>query len=68
MSPMPTLILRQNQDEKELFNAISPSFSRFMIGNLLRDYNAQKEKGVPVTQIFKYKLSNVLTQCTILFQ
>ena len=53
---MPASILPQNQDEKELFNAISSFFSRFKIGNLLRACNAQKEKGVPVTRIFKYKL------------
>ena len=58
---MPTSILPQNQDEKELFNAISSFFSRFKIGNLLRACNAQKEKGVPVTRIFKYKLCNVFT-------
>ena len=58
---MPTSILPQNQDKKELFNAISSFFSRFTIGNLLRACNAQKEKGVPVTRIFKYKLCNVFT-------
>ena len=58
---MPTSILPQNQDEKELFNAISSFFSRFTIGNLLRACNAQKAKGVPVTRIFKYKLCNVFT-------
>ena len=58
---MPASILPQNQDEKELFNAISSFFSRFKIGNLLRACNAQKEKGVPVTRIFKYKLCNVVT-------
>ena len=58
---MPTSILPQNQDEKKLFNAISSFFSRFTIGNLLRACNAQKEKGVPVTRIFKYKLCNVFT-------
>lgn len=58
---MLTSILPQNQDEKELFNAISSFFSRFTIGNLLRACNAQKEKGVPVTRIFKYKLCNVFT-------
>ena len=58
---MPTSILPQNQDEKELSNAISSFFCRFKIGDLLRACNAQKEKGIPVTQIFKYKLCNVFT-------
>ena len=45
---MPTSILPQNQDEQELYNAISSFFRRFKIGNLLRKCNAQKEKGIPV--------------------
>ncbi|MQN00749.1 MAG: hypothetical protein DUD27_07305 [Lachnospiraceae bacterium] len=53
---MPTSILPQNQDEQELYNAISSFFRRFKIGDLLRKCNAQKEKGIPVIQIFKYKL------------
>ena len=56
---MPASILPQNQDEMELSNAISSFFYRFKIGNLLRICNAQKEKGVPVTRIFKYKLCSV---------
>lgn len=57
---MPNSILPQDQDGQELFNAISSFFSKFKIGDLLRKFNAQKEKGVPVTQIFKYKLCNAL--------
>lgn len=34
---MPTSILPQNRDEKELFNAISSFFCRFKIGDLLRN-------------------------------
>ena len=56
---MPTSILPQNQDEQELYNAISSFFCKFKIGNLPRKCNAQKEKGIPVIQIFKYKLCNV---------
>ena len=52
-------ILPQDQDGQNLFNAISSFFSTFEIGNLLRKCNAQKEKGVPVLDIFKYKLCNV---------
>ena len=36
-------------------------FCKFGIGNLLRKCNAQKEKGVPVIDIFKYKLCNVFS-------
>ena len=56
---MPISILPQDQDGQELFNAISSFFHTFGIGNLLRKCNAQKEKGVPVLDIFKYKLCNV---------
>ena len=58
---MPISILPQDQDGQELFNAISSFFHTFGIGNLLRKCNAQKEKGVPVLDIFKYKLCNVFT-------
>ncbi len=58
---MPISILPQDQDGQELFNAISSFFHTFGIGNLLRKCNAQKEKGVPVLDIFKYKLCNVFS-------
>ena len=58
---MPSSIILQDQDGQELFNAISSFFSTFGIGNLLRKCNAQKEKGVPVIDIFKYKLCNVFS-------
>jgi len=56
---MPASILQQDQDGQELYNAISTFFRKYKIGNLLRKCNAQKEKGVPVLQIFKYKLCNL---------
>ena len=58
---MPNSILPQDQDGQEVFNAISSFFSAFGVGNLLRKCNAQKEKGVPVLDIFKYKLCNVFS-------
>jgi len=58
---MPILILPHGKDGQELFNAISSFFSVFRIGNLLRKCNVQKEKGVSVIDISKYKLCNVLT-------
>lgn len=54
-------IITQDQDGQNLFNAISSFFNIFEIGNLLRKCNAQKEKGVPVIDIFKYKLCNVFS-------
>ncbi len=36
---MPNLILPQDYDRQELFNAISSFFSRFKIGNQLRKCN-----------------------------
>ena len=57
-------ILPQDKDGQELYNAISSFFSSFKIGNLLRKYNAQIEKGVPVLDIFRYKLCNVFSGCS----
>ncbi|MDO5328427.1 MAG: transposase [Clostridia bacterium] len=61
-------ILPQDQDGQELFNAISSFFHTFGIGNLLRKCNAQKEKGVPVLDIFKYKLCNVFSDRSMYMQ
>ena len=65
---MPNSILPQDQDGQELFNAISSFFSCFRIGNLLRKCNAQKEKGVPILDIFKYKLCNVFSDRSMYMQ
>lgn len=65
---MPSSILPQNHDEQELYNAISSFFYKFHLGNLLRKCNGQKEKGVPVIQIFKYKLCNVFTDRSMYIQ
>ena len=65
---MPMSILPQDKDGQELFNAISSFFSTFGIGNLLHKCNAQKEKGVPVINIFKYKLCNVFADRSMYMQ
>ena len=65
---MPNSSLPQDQDGQDLFNAISFFFCRFRIGNLLRRCNAQKEKGVPVMDIFKYKLCNVFSDRSMYMQ
>ena len=61
-------IISQDQDGENLFNAISSFFSNFAIGTLLRKCNAQKEKGVPVIDIFKYKLCNVFADRSMYMQ
>ena len=65
---MPNSSLPQDQDGQDLFNAISSFFTRFGVGNLLRKCNAQKEKGVPVLQIFKYKLCNAFSDRSMYMQ
>jgi len=65
---MPITILPQDQDGQELFNAISSFFRIFGVGNLLRKCNAQKEKGIPVLDIFKYKLCNVFSDRSMYMQ
>ena len=61
-------IISQNQQEEELFNRISSFFSDFKIGNLLRCCNANKQKGVPVIDIFKYKLCNIFSDRSMYMQ
>ena len=61
-------IITQNQDGQNLFNAISSFFSTFGIENLLRKCNAQKEKGTPVLDIFKYTLCNVFADRSMYMQ
>ena len=65
---MPISILPQDQDGQDIFNAISSFFCTFGIGNLLRKCNAQKEKGVPILDIFKYKLCNVFSDRSMYMQ
>ena len=65
---MPNSILPQDQDGQDLFNAISSFFCTFGIGNLLRKCNAQKVKGIPILDIFKYKLCNVFSDRSMYMQ
>ena len=65
---MPNSILPQDQSGQELFNAITSFFHTFGIGSLLRKCNAQKEKGVPALDIFKYKLCNVFADRSMYMQ
>lgn len=61
-------IISQNDQERELSNAISSFISVFHIGNLLRKCNAGKEKGVPIMDIFLYKLCNVFKKASMYMQ
>ena len=61
-------IISQNQQEEELFNRISLFFSDFKIGDLLRRCNANKQKGIPVIDIFKYKLCNIFSDLSMYMQ
>ena len=61
-------ILPQNQEERELLNSIFHFFTLFKIGDLLRKCNACKQKGVPVLDIFKYKLCNVFSDRSMYMQ
>lgn len=61
-------IIPQNTNDEELFNTISNFFKTFKIGDLLRKCNACKQKGVPVLDIFKYKLCNVFSDRSMYMQ
>lgn len=61
-------IIPQNTKDVELFNTISYFFKNFGIGGLLRKCNACKQKGVPVLDIFKYKLCNIFSDRSMYMQ
>lgn len=61
-------IISQNQQDEELFNTIAAFFKNFKIGDLLRRCNACKQKGVPVLDIFKYKLCNIFSDRSMYMQ
>lgn len=65
---MPNSILPQDKNGQELFHAISAFFDGFQVGKLLRKCNAQKEKGVPILKLFKYKLCNVFADRSMYMQ
>lgn len=65
---MPNSIVPQDQVGEELFYAIHSFFHRFRIVKALYKCNAGKEKGVPVLQIFRYKLCNVFADRSMYMQ
>ena len=65
---MSNSILPQDTEGQELFNSITAFFSLFGIGKILTRCNARKEKGVPVLQIFMYKLCNVFADRSMYMQ
>lgn len=51
-------ILSQMRDSQNLFSSFSSFFHEFKVGKLLHRCNATKQKGVSVTDIFKYTVEN----------
>lgn len=65
---MPRTIIPQNQDGRELHSTIFSFLRKFDVGGLLHRCNAHKEKGVPVGDIFRYKLCNVFSDRSMYMQ
>lgn len=65
---MPSTMIPQDQNEHEVFNAIHSFLSHFGIGKLLKTCNAMKQKGVPIMDVFKYKLCNAFTDRSMYMQ
>jgi hypothetical protein len=62
-------ILPQTQPTEEEINcSVSDFISEFQVGRLLKKCNAKKQKGVPVMQIFRYKLANVFSRRSMYMQ
>ncbi|SEA53799.1 hypothetical protein SAMN05216349_1161, partial [Oribacterium sp. KHPX15] len=59
-------ILPQGQHSEEEINcSVSDFISTFKVGNLLRKCNAEKQKGIPVINIFRYKFVNVFSRSSM---
>ena len=59
-------ILPQGQHSEEEINcSVSDFISTFKVSNLLRKCNAEKQKGIPVINIFRYKLVNVFSRSSM---
>ena len=56
-----SILTQKSQNENKLNHSIERFSSKFQIGSLLRQANAYKEKGIPISQVFKVLLSLVFT-------
>jgi len=62
-------ILSQNtENENEILGTIGRFLNDYHVGKLLRKCNASKEKGVPVMDIFRYKLRTVFMDRSMFMQ
>ena len=56
-----SIITRNNTEEVALLDCIQRFFSKHRIGNLLKQCNGTKEKGISAISLLRYKISNVFT-------
>ena len=62
-------ILSQNSEKaNENLGTVEHFLSRFHVGKLLRKCNANKEKGIPVMQIFRYMICNIFSDRSMYMQ
>ena len=61
-------MISQDQNEHEVLNAIHNFLCNFAIGKLLKTCNAMKQKGVPIMDVFIYKLCNAFTDRSMYMQ
>lgn len=47
-------ITQDNQNDKQISKSFKKFFTRFQISSILKEANAYKKKGIPVTEIFQY--------------
>ena len=55
-------IPQNHSDEKALIDCVQRFFSKHHVGKLLARCNGMKEKGVSPVSLFRYKLSNILSE------
>lgn len=56
-----SIISQNNENEVAILDCVQRFFSSHKVGSLLKKCSGTKEKGVPAISLLTYKLSNVLT-------
>lgn len=63
-----SILTQKLENENEIIGTVGRFLKDYHIGDLLRKCNASKEKGVPVMDVFRYKLSNVFMDRSMYMQ
>jgi len=63
-----SIISQNTENENEILGTIGHFLNDYHVGKLLLQCNGSKEKGIPIMDIFRYKLSNVFMDRSMYMQ